>query len=555
MPAKRIFYHAQAREPILAGASAVAKAVKVTYGPRGRNVIIEKSFGTPQVTQDGATVASQIELEDLNENLGAQLIRQAAAKTSDVAGDGTTTACILTESIVREGLKLCAGGCDPMSLARGIEKGLQAALESISKESKPLKSKSDVAQIANIASSGDSEVGEWVASAVDKAGRGGVVTVEEGKTLQTTLEAVEGMQFDRGYISPYFITDKNDLKCVLEDVHILLYEKKIEDVEEFLPLLEKMAKSGRPFLAISDSVEGEALATLVVNKLRGILKCAAVKAPGYGDRRKAQLTDIAVVTGGNAILEDSGMKLDTVELSDLGRAKKVIIAKEETTIIEGAGKKSAVEGRIEQIRKEIEKSTSDYDKEHLRKREGSLAGGVIRINVGGATEVDVKARKARMENALNAVRSAQEEGVVPGGGVAFLSAAESVGKLRLSGDELSGARIFARALEEPIKQLAENSGADGEVVLHTVRESKKGVGYDVLAQKYRDMVSAGIIDSAKVLKTALSNAVSVATMLLTTEASITEAPKKKEGKKKGKQHPAAQMPEDMGEDMYGEDMY
>jgi chaperonin GroEL len=554
MPAKRILYYAQAREPILAGASTVVKAVKVTYGPRGRNVILEKSFGTPQVTQDGATVASEIELEDVNQNLGAQLIKQAAAKTSEVAGDGTTTACILAESIVREGLKHCAAGCDPMSLSRGIEKGLEAALESITKESKPLKSKSDVAQIANIASSGDSEVGEWVASAVDKAGKGGIVTVEEGKTLLTTLEAVEGMQFDRGYISPYFITDKSDLKCVLEDPCILIYEKKIEDVEEFLPLLERVAKSGKSFLVISDSVEGEALATLVVNKLQGILKCAAVKAPGYGDRRKAQLTDIAVVTGGNAILEDTGVKLDMVELSDLGRAKKVIIAKEETTIIEGAGKKSAVEGRIEQIRKEIEKSTSDYDKEQLRKREGSLAGGVVRINVGGATEVDVKSRKARMENALNAVKSAREEGVVPGGGIVFLSAAESVGKLKLSGDEQSGAKILARALEEPIKQLAQNSGADGNVVLHIVRESKKGVGYDVMAEAYQDMVSAGIIDSAKVLKTALANAVSVATMLLTTEASITEAPKKKEEeKKKPRRYPGAEMSE--GEDMYDEDMY
>jgi len=554
MPAKRILYYAAAREPILAGASVVAKAVKVTYGPRGRNVIIEKSFGTPLVTQDGATVASQIELEDLNQNLGAQLIKQAAAKTSEIAGDGTTTACILAESIVREGLRLCAAGCDPMSLSRGIEKGLEAALESISKESKPLKSKSDVAQIANIASSGDLEVGEIVASAIDKAGKGGVVTVEEGKTLQTTMEVVEGMQFDRGYISPYFITEKSDLKCVLEDPRILVYEKKIEDVEEFLPLLEKVAKSGKSFLVISESVEGEALATLVVNKLQEILKCAAVKAPGYGEKRKAQLTDIAILTGGNAVLEDSGMKLPAVELSDLGRAKKVLIAKEETTIIEGAGKKSAIEGRIEQIRNEIQKTTSDYDKEQLRKREGSLAGGVVRINVGGATEVDVKSRKARTENALNAVKSAREEGVVPGGGVAFLCAADAVKTLKLSGDELSGAQILARALEEPIKQLAENSGADGNVVLHTVRESKKGVGYDVVAQKFRDMEGAGVIDSAKVLKTALSNAVSVATMLLTTEASVTEAPKKKEEKKKAKKRPGMGMPEDM-EDAYDEDMY
>lgn len=543
MAVKKLAFYLKAREQIKAGADKLLAAVRTTYGPKGRNVLIEKSWGSPTVTRDGMTVAAEIEFEDKSENLGAQILQQAAKKTGEEAGDGTTTACILTDAILTEGMRNVAAGADPMSIARGIEKGLAEALKVIDKMTEPVKGREEVARIATIASGGDPEIGEQIAAAMDRAGTEGVITVEEGQSLEYSLDWVEGMEFDRGYLSPYFITDKETMSAVLEKPLILVHEKKITSVQELLPVLEKVAQAGRALLVIAETVEGDALATLVVNKLRGVMKCAAVKAPSYGDKRKAQLQDIAVLTGASPIFEDAGIKLEEVQISNLGTAKKVIITKDDTTIVEGAGSKADIEGRVAQIRMEIEETDSDYDKEQLQKRLAKLSSGVARISVGGATESQVKERKARLENALSAAQAAAEAGVVPGGGVTFMQAAKKVAKLDITGDELLGAQVLARALEAPIKQLAENAGASGEVVADKVRESaKKSHGYDVVAGEYTDLAKAGICDPTKVVKAALTNAVSAAAMLLTTEASITIVPEKKKGPP-------------MPDDMYGEDMY
>lgn len=542
MADKKLAFYLEAREAIKAGIDKLVRAVRTTYGPRGRNVLVEKSFGSPDITRDGMTVAKELDFEDKSENLGVHILRQAAQKTADEAGDGTTTACILAGAIVREGMRNVAAGADPMALSRGIEKGLEAAFKAMDKMSVPIRGRKDIARIATIASAGDAQIGEQIGWAMDKAGKEGAITVEEGQGFDITGDWVEGMQFDRGYLSPYFVTDKKSMTVELEKPYVLLHEKKISNVQELLPVLEKVAQAGRPLLIISESVEGEALATLVVNKLRGNFKCAAVKAPSYGDRRKAQIIDIATLTGANPVLEDTGLKLEELQLGDLGTAKRVVMTKEETTIIEGAGSKADIEGRIAQIKREIEETDSDYDRENLQKRLAKLAGGVARINIGGATEAQVKARRARAQNALSAAQAAAESGVVPGGGVAFIRAAEKISKLKLEGDEKLGAEILVRALEAPLRQLAGNSGAPGDVVVENVKESKGAEGYDVVSGKYRDLAKAGICDPTKVVKSALRNATSAASMLLTTEASITIIPEKKK---------VSAMPQDA----YGDDMY
>jgi len=527
MAAKDIKFDVEAREKILRGVSILAKAVKVTLGPRGRNVIIEKSWGSPTVTKDGVTVAKEIELEDKFENLGAQMVKEVASKTSDTAGDGTTTATVLAEAIYKEGLKVVAAGANPMDVKRGIDKAVEVVVNELKKMSKEVKDRKEIAQVATISANNDPSIGEIIAEAMSKVGKEGVITVEEAKSMETTLEVVEGMQFDRGYLSPYFITDPEKMVCELEDCYVLCYEKKISSMKDLLPVLEQVARSGRPILIIAEDVEGEALATLVVNKIRGTLKCAAVKAPGFGERRKAMLEDIAILTGGRFISEDLGIKLENVRLEDLGMAKKVIIDKDNTTIVEGAGKKEAIEARVKQIRTQIEETTSDYDREKLQERLAKLVGGVAVIRVGAATEAEMKEKKARVEDALNATRAAVEEGIVPGGGVALLRCRKALEELKLEDDQAIGVEIVKKALEEPLKQIAENAGKEGAVIVEKVKSADNpNFGFDAQKEEFCDMIERGIIDPTKVVRLALQNAASVASLLITTEALVAEKPKK-----------------------------
>ncbi len=527
--AKQLQFSDEARRSILRGVEQLAKAVKVTLGPKGRNVCIDKKFGSPTITKDGVTVAKEIELKDPYENMGAEMVKEVASKTSDTAGDGTTTATLLAEAIFREGLKNVTAGANPMALKRGIEKAVEEVTAQLKKLSKPVKGKKEIAQVATIAANSDGTIGDLIAEAMEKVGKDGVITVEEAKATATTLEVVEGMQFDQGYLSPYFVTDADHMKVLLEDVFILIHEKKISSMKDLLPILEKVAKGGRPLLIISEETDGEALATLVVNKLRGTLQVCAVKAPGYGDRRKEMLGDIAVLTGGKAITEDLGIKLENVRVEDLGRAKRITIDKENTTIVEGAGKTADINARIATIKKQIEDSDSDYDKEKLQERLAKLAGGVAVINVGAATESEMKEKKARVEDALHATRAAVEEGIVPGGGVALLRCMKTLDDLSLKGDELVGAAIIRRALEEPLRHIALNSGAEGSVVVERVKTEKGNVGYNAEKDKYEDLVEAGVIDPTKVTRTALENAASIASLLLTTEALITDLPEENKG--------------------------
>jgi chaperonin GroEL len=526
MAAKQIAFDQEAREALKKGVAKLARAVKVTLGPKGRNVILQKSFGSPTVTKDGVTVAKEIELEDKYENMGARMVREVASKTSDVAGDGTTTATVLAEAIFNEGLRAVVSGINPMLMKRGIEKAVEDVIEKLTKMSIPVKSKKDMEAVASVASNHDQEIGKIIAEAMDKVGKDGVITVEEGKTFETTHEFVEGMQFDRGYLSPYFVTDPQKMECELEDPYILIFEKKITSNKDMVPVLERVINTGKPILIISEEVEGEALATLVINKLRGTFKCAAVKAPGYGDRRKAMLEDIAVLTGGKAVFEDLGVQLENVQLADLGRAKKVKIDKDNTTIIEGAGKKAAIQGRIALIQRELEKSSSDYDKEKLSERIAKLSGGVAKINVGAATESEMKEKKARVEDAMHATRAANQEGILPGGGVALLRASEGLKPKGLSHDEETGYNIVIRACKAPIKQIAENAGVDGEIVAAKVLDNgTQNYGFDARLDKYCDMVKEGIIDPTKVVRSALQNAASVSTLLLTSDVLVAEASK------------------------------
>jgi chaperonin GroEL len=522
---KQLLFEDAARAALLRGVNIMSAAVKATLGPKGRNVVIDKKFGSPTITKDGVTVAKEIELKDGYEDMGAQMIKEVASKTSDVAGDGTTTATVLAQAIFREGLKNVTAGANPMGLKRGIEKAVDAVVEELKKLSKSTKDKKEIAQVATIAANNDKPVGNLIAEAMEKVGKDGVITVEESKSAETVLDVVEGMQFDRGYLSPYFVTDPERMECILEDAQILIHEKKISVMKDMLPLLEQVARSGKPFLVIAEDVEGEALATLVVNKLRGTLQCAAVKAPGFGDRRKAMLEDIATLTGGKAITEDLGIKLENIKLEDLGKAKKIAVDKDNTTLVEGAGKSAAIEGRIKQIRAQIEETTSDYDQEKLQERLAKLAGGVAVIKVGAATETAMKEKKARVEDALNATRAAVEEGIVPGGGVALLRAAKALDGLKLEGDEKVGAQIVRRALEEPIRQIVENAGLEGSVIVEKVKSASVPTqGYDAEGMEYVDMFQAGIIDPTKVERIALQNAASIASLLLTTEALITDIP-------------------------------
>lgn len=526
--AKQLLFQDEARRKILRGVEQLAAAVKVTLGPKGRNVVLDKKFGSPTITKDGVTVAKEVDLEDPFENMGAQMVKEVAEKTSDIAGDGTTTATILAEAIYREGLKNVTAGANPMGIKRGIEKSVERVVEELKKFSTPIKDKKEVAQVASIAANCDKAIGDLIAEAMDKVGKDGVITVEEAKSTATTLEVVEGMQFDQGYLSPYFVTDAERMEVVLEEPYILIHEKKISSLKDLLPLLEKIARTGKPLLILAEEVEGEALATLVVNKIRGTLSACAVKAPGYGDRRKAMLDDIAVLTNGKAITEDLGIKLENVDIDDLGRAKRVKIDKENTTIVEGAGKTSAIQGRVAQIRKQIGDTDSDYDKEKLQERLAKLHGGVAVINVGAATETEMKEKKARVEDALHATRAAVEEGIIPGGGVGLIRAIPGLDKLKLEGDEKIGVDIVKRSLEEPIRQLAGNAGLEGSVVVQRVKQEKTSVGYDVSQDAYVDMIEAGVIDPTKVARSALQNASSVAALLLMTEAIVTEKPEKEE---------------------------
>jgi chaperonin GroEL len=527
MPAKQIAYGQDAREKIKKGVETLAAAVKITLGPRGRNVVIQKSFGSPTVTKDGVTVAKEIDLQDKEENLGARLVREVASKTSDTAGDGTTTATVLAEAIFKEGLKNVAAGANSMLVKRGIDKAVERVVAELDKMKIPVKGRTAIEQVGSVASHNDLEIGKMIAEAMDRVGKDGVITVEEGKALKTEVEWVEGMQFDRGYSSPYFVTQVEKMECELEEPYILIHEKKISAIKDLVPLLEKVAQAGRPILIIAEEVEGEALATLVVNRLRGSLKCAAVKAPGYGDRRKAMLEDIATLTGGRAIFEDLGIQLENLGLNDLGKAKRVLIDKDNTTIIEGGGEAKTIKGRIEQIRKEIETTTSDYDREKLEERLAKLAGGVAKIKVGAATESEMKERKARVEDALHATRAAVEEGILPGGGVALLRASEKLSSLKLQGDEAVGVDIVRRACVAPLRQIAENAGKDGSVVLEKVRAGDAHFGYDAQFDRFVDMVQTGIIDPKKVVRLALQNAASVSTLLLTTDAIVSDFPEKK----------------------------
>src|SRR5215813_2008994 len=527
MAAKQLQFDESARHTLLRGVEKLAKAVKATLGPSGRNVILDKKFGSPTITKDGVTVAKEIELEDPYENMGAQLVREVASKTSDVAGDGTTTATILAESIYREGLRNVTAGANPTSLQRGIMKGVDAIVEDLKKLSKKVSDRTEIAQVATVSANWDKTIGEIIADAMDKVGKDGTITVEEAKSIETTLEVVEGMQFDKGYLSPYFVTNAEAMEAILENAYILIYEKKISSLKDLLPLLEKVAKAGRPLLIIAEDVEGEALATLVVNKLRGTLQVCAVKAPGFGDRRKAMLEDIAVLTGGRLISEDLGIKLENIKLEDMGKAKRVTVDKENTTIVEGSGKNADIQGRVAQIRRQIEETTSDYDKEKLQERLAKLAGGVAVINVGAATETEMKEKKARVEDALHATRAAVEEGIVPGGGVALLRCLPAIESLNLKDeDERIGVDIVRRAIEEPTRQLADNAGAEGALVVEEVKKRKGNEGYDVATGEYTDLVKAGIVDPTKVTRSALQNAASIAGLLLTTEALVTEIPEK-----------------------------
>jgi chaperonin GroEL len=522
--AKQIIQGEQSRQSILKGVNQLADAVKITLGPKGRNVVLDKKFGSPTITKDGVTVAKEIELKDALENMGAQMVREVASKTSDVAGDGTTTATVLAQAIFREGVKTVAAGANPMALKRGIEQAVEVTVEEIKKLSKPVRGDM-IAQVGTVSANGDTTIGNIISEAMKKVGKDGVITVEEAKTIETTLEVVEGMQFDRGYLSPYFVTDPERMECVLENAFILLHEKKISSMKDLLPLLEQIAKTGKPFLIVSEEVEGEALATLVVNKLRGTLNCAAVKAPGFGDRRKAMLEDIAILTGGKVISEDLGIKLENVQLADLGRAKKITVDKDNTTIVEGAGKAADIQGRVKQLRSQIEETTSDYDREKLQERLAKLVGGVAVIKVGSATETEMKEKKARVEDAMHATRAAVEEGIVPGGGVTFIRAISALEKMKLDEDEQIGVNIVRRALEEPLRQIAQNAGVEGAVVVAKVRADKsENYGYNAATDSYGDLVKDGVIDPAKVARTALQNASSIAGLMLTTEALIAEIP-------------------------------
>jgi len=525
--AKQLLFKEEARASLLRGVNVIAHAVKVTLGPKGRNVVLDKKFGSPTITKDGVAVAKEIELKDPYENMGAQMIKEVASKTSDLAGDGTTTATVLAQAIYRGGLKNVTAGANPMGLQRGIEQAVEKVVDELKRLSKSTKDKKEIAQVATIASNNDKTIGSLIAEAMDKVGKDGVITVEEAKGMETTLDVVEGMQFDRGYLSPYMVTDPARMEAVLEDCLILIHEKKLSVMKEMLPLLEQVAQSGKPLLIVAEDVEGEALATLVVNKLRGTLACCAVKAPGFGDRRKAMLEDIATLTGGKAITEDLGIKLENLKLTDLGKAKKVVVDKDNTTIIEGGGKTGAIEGRIKQLRMQIEETTSDYDKEKLQERLAKLAGGVAIVKVGAATETEMKEKKARVEDALNATRAAVEEGIVPGGGVALLRASKALDglTLKLSGDEATGADIVRRALEEPIRQIVQNAGLEGSVVVEKVKAAKDVAhGFDAESNEYVDMMQAGIIDPTKVERIALQNAASIASLLLTTEAIVADMP-------------------------------
>jgi chaperonin GroEL len=525
--AKELRFDQEARNAILRGVNILADAVKVTLGPKGRNVILEKSFGSPTVTKDGVTVAKEIELEDRFENMGAQMVKEVASKTSDTAGDGTTTATVLAQAIYREGSKVVAAGANPMDVKRGIDLAVEEVIKELKKLSKPTKDQKEISQVGTISANNDETIGNIIAEAMNKVGKEGVITVEEAKGMETTLDVVEGMQFDRGYLSPYFVTDPEKMVTVLEDPFILLNEKKISGMKDMLPILEQIAKMGKPFLVIAEDVEGEALATLVVNKLRGTLKCCSVKAPGFGDRRKAMLEDVAILTGGKVISEDLGIKLENIKLSDLGQAKRITIDKDNTTIVDGAGDKKEIEARVKQIRAQIEETTSDYDREKLQERLAKIIGGVAVINVGAATETEMKEKKARVEDALNATRAAVEEGIVPGGGVAYLRALVALDKLKVEGDKKIGVDIIRRALEEPIRQISNNAGQEGSVVVEKVRNEKGAFGFDASSDEYTDMIKAGIIDPTKVVRMALKNAASVASLMITTQALVADKPEKK----------------------------
>ena len=526
--AKEIKYSQKAREAILTGIDILADAVKVTLGPKGRNVILDKSFGAPTITKDGVTVAKEIELEDKFENMGAQMVKEVASKTSDVAGDGTTTATVLAQSIYKEGSKLVAAGVNPMALKIGIEKAVEVAVSELKKQSKQTKDQEEIAQVGTISANNDSTIGNIIAEAMNKVGKEGVITVEEAKSMDTTLEIVEGMQFDRGYLSPYFVTDPEKMMVSLSDPYILLNEKKISSMKDLVPILEQIAKMGRPLLIVAEDVEGEALATLVVNRLRGTLQAAAVKAPGFGDRRKAMLEDLAILTGGKVISEDLGLKLENVTLTDMGTAKTITIDKDNTTVVDGGGNRKDLEGRVKQIRAQIDETTSDYDREKLQERLAKLIGGVAVINVGAATEIEMKEKKARVEDALNATRAAVEEGIVPGGGVALVRCVNALKKMELEGEEQSGANIVMRALEEPVRQIANNAGEEGSVVVEKVKGSKGANGFNAETGEFEDLMKSGIIDPTKVTRFALQNASSVAALLLTTEAMVADKPKDKE---------------------------
>jgi chaperonin GroEL len=526
MAAKQLSFDESARHSLLRGVEKLAKAVKATLGPAGRNVILDKKFGSPTITKDGVTVAKEIELEDSYENMGAQLVREVASKTSDIAGDGTTTATVLAEAIYREGLKNVTAGANPTSLQRGISKAVEAVVAELAKISKKVKDSSEISQVATVSANWDTTIGQIIADAMDKVGKDGTITVEEAKSIETTLDVVEGMQFDKGYLSPYFVTNVESLEVVLENAYILIHEKKISSLKDMLPLLEKVAKAGKPLLIIAEDVEGEALATLVVNKLRGTLQVAAVKAPGFGDRRKAMLEDIAVLSGARCITEDLGIKLENISLDDLGRAKRIVVDKENTTIIEGEGKNADIQGRVTQIRRQIEETTSDYDREKLQERLAKLAGGVAVINVGAATETEMKEKKARVEDALHATRAAVEEGIVPGGGVAFIRSQKALDSVVLEGDEKIGLEIVRRAIEQPLRTLADNAGKEGAIIVQEVKKRKGNEGYNVSTAEYEDLVKAGVVDPTKVARSALQNAASISGLLLTTEALVTEIPEK-----------------------------
>src|SRR5687767_2079945 len=536
MAAKQLLFDESARQKVLRGVELLSRAVKVTLGPKGRNVVIDKKFGSPTVTKDGVTVAKEVELPDPYENMGAQMVKEVASKTSDAAGDGTTTATVLAEGIYREGLKNVTAGSNPVYLKRGIDKAVEAAVTELARVSKKVSDREEIRQVATVSANWDDTIGNIIADAMDKVGKDGTITVEEAKSIETSLDVVEGMQFDKGYLSPYFTTNAEAQQAVLEDAYVLVHEKKISSLQDMLPLLQTVAKSGKPLLVIAEEVEGEALAALVVNKIRGTLNVCAVKAPGFGDRRKAMLEDIAILTGGRLLSEDLGIKLENVQVSDLGRAKRIVVDKENTTIVEGGGKSSDIQGRVKQIRRQIDETTSDYDREKLQERLAKLAGGVAVINVGAATETEMKEKKARVEDALHATRAAVEEGIVAGGGVALLRTSKVIDNLQLEGDEKIGSQIVRRAIEHPLKQLCANAGIDGGVVVKEVLAGKGNIGYNVATDKFEDLVKAGVVDPTKVTRTALQNAASIAGLLLTTECMITEIPEKKEAPAGGHGH-------------------